>query len=68
MRKFETRTCKNYIYTQLQIDLTKLVAENDWVSENPNTLWEQLKTAYNYAFEIHAPTRHRRVRSRYAPW
>lgn len=67
-KEVETRTYKNYISSEFQIDLRALLAEYDWVSDNPNTLWEQLKTVFNYTLEIHAPTRLRRVRSQYAPW
>lgn len=66
----QSRDSKNYVQSNFNLDLHITLSNIDWDSDNPNKLWKNFKTTFNYVADVHALTkfRRRRVRSQKAPW
>ena len=63
-----SRDFKNYVQRNFNLDLDIALSNIDWDFDDPNRLWENFKTTFNYVADVHAPTKSRRVRSQKAPW
>ena len=64
----ESRNFKYYKSSEFKNDLTEILSNWDWRTDDPNVLWNQFRDRFNQVAEMHAPIRIRRVRSKYAPW
>jgi hypothetical protein len=64
------RTVQNSHVTErnFNLDLDIALSNIDWDNDDPNRLWENFKTTFNYVADVHAPTKSRRVRIQKAPW
>ncbi|CAB4008485.1 Hypothetical predicted protein [Paramuricea clavata] len=49
-------------------DLYHALSNLNWEINDPNMLWENFQTTFNYVADIHAPLQSRKVRNRKAPW
>ena len=64
----ESRNFKNYIQRDFNQDLYHALFNLNWEMNDPNMLWENFQTTFNYVADIHAPLQSRKVRNRKAPW
>lgn len=64
----ESRNFKNYNSSCFNEHLYSELNKISWDSNDPNFLWDRLKTIFDSVSDIYAPIRTRRVRSVYAPW
>ena len=64
----ESRNFKNYIPRDFNQDLYHALFNLNWEINDPNMLWENFQTTFNYVADIHAPLQSRKVRNRKAPW
>jgi exonuclease III len=64
----ESRDYKSYLQQNFNQDLYAALSLVDWGTDEPNILWDNFKTTFNYVADIHAPTKVRKIRSRKSPW
>ena len=64
----KSRDYKSYLQQNFNQDLYAALSLVDWGTDEPNILWDNFKTTFNYVADIHAPTKVRKIRSRKSPW
>ena len=64
----EPRNLKNYVQRDFNYDLHHALLMLNWEINNPNMLWNNFRTTFNYVADIHAPIQGRKVRNMKAPW
>ena len=68
VKVIRSRDYKNYMQGNFNFDLSNALLNMDWENDDPNGLWENFKTTFNYVSDVHVPIKSRRVRNKIAPW
>ena len=68
LRCVESRNFKNYVQRDFNYDLHHALLMRNWEINDPNMLWNNFRTTFNYVADIHVPIQSRKVRNMKAPW